>query len=30
LFATPEPNYSPDGKQTLVILNMDELEKKFN
>ncbi|MCQ2251827.1 MAG: DNA mismatch repair endonuclease MutL [Bacteroidales bacterium] len=30
LFATPAPNYSPDGKTAVVILPMDEIEKRFN
>ncbi len=29
LFATGEPNYSPDGKTAVVILTVEELEKKF-
>lgn len=29
LFATGEPNYSPDGKTAVVILPVEELEKKF-
>lgn len=29
LFATPEPNFSPDGKTAIVILPIDEIEKKF-
>ena len=29
LFATPEPNFSPDGKTAVVILPIDEIEKKF-
>ena len=29
LFATSGPNYSPDGKPAVVIMQMDEIEKKF-
>lgn len=29
LFATGEPNYSPDGKTAVVILPVEEIEKKF-
>ena len=29
LFATKEPNYSPDGKPTIVVVPIDEIEKKF-
>lgn len=29
LFSSVTPNYTPDGKKTLVILPMDEIEKKF-
>jgi DNA mismatch repair protein MutL len=29
LFACEEPNYSPSGKKTMSILNMDEFEKKL-
>ena len=30
LFACSQPNYSPDGKKIIVIVEMNELEKKFN
>lgn len=30
LFATPEPNYSPDGRPAVVIMSMDEIEKRFS
>lgn len=30
LFATSAPNYSPDGKTAMVILPIDEIEKRFN
>ena len=29
LFACEEPNYSPSGKKTMSIINMDEFEKKL-
>ncbi len=29
LFACEEPNYSPSGKKTMTIINMDEFEKKL-
>ena len=29
LFATKEPNYSPDGKPTIVVVPIEEIEKKF-
>ena len=29
LFACEEPNYSPTGKKTMTIINMDEFEKKL-
>lgn len=29
LLALPEPNYTPDGKKIIVILNMDQLKKLF-
>jgi DNA mismatch repair protein MutL len=29
LFATPEPNYSPDGKPVVIIFPLEEIEKKF-
>ncbi|MCQ2249515.1 MAG: DNA mismatch repair endonuclease MutL [Bacteroidales bacterium] len=30
LFATSAPNYSPDGKTAVVIVSLDEIEKRFN
>lgn len=30
LFACSVPNYSPDGKRTLIIIPIDEIEKKFS
>lgn len=30
LFATSAPNYSPDGKTAMVIVSIDEIEKRFN
>lgn len=29
LFACPTPNYTPDGKKTLAIITMDEIDKLF-
>jgi DNA mismatch repair protein MutL len=29
LFACKNPNFSPDGKPTVSIIGMDELEKRF-
>jgi DNA mismatch repair protein MutL len=29
LFACQQPNLSPDGKPTITILGVDELEKRF-
>jgi len=30
LFATTAPNYSPDGKTAVVIVSLEEIEKRFN
>ena len=29
LLALPEPNYTPDGKKVIAILNMDKIKKLF-